>query len=155
MISTFNLSQKALTNASKFDWDLKEKFTILRKLKIPQKIKNTWYQILHNSLKVMSNIHSENHSKKCPLCGNEKENIPHLLSRCRTTKFLQLPNWHVWPKNSTELADKLTTHYLIWKTRCEISIGNKTICKKQTKEALKQLKEFNSSLSKCGKQKSS
>lgn len=140
------ISQKALDNAERFDWDLKVMFQTLKKLKIPTKIKNTWFQILHNSIKVMTNIHYADHEPKCPLCKQEDEDIEHLLSKCSITKFLQLPNWNSWPKNKTELTVLLTTHYFIWKTRCDI-VFNQTpvdqIAKKtQLKKILKETKSI-------------
>jgi hypothetical protein len=146
MLSKYQLSPKAIKNASKYNWNLQKMFKTLKKLVIPMKIKNTWYQILHNSIKVMTNVHSQNQTKICQMCKREKEDIPHLLSRCKTTKFLQIPNWSHWPTDRKQLADVLTTHYLIWKTRCEIVIGKNQINKKQILQQLEKMKEFNYSL---------
>ena len=146
MISKYNISPRAIKNAQEQNWDLTKMFNILKRISIPTRIKNTWYQILHNSISVMSNIHSENHTSTCQLCNQEEEDIPHLLSKCNKTKFLQIPNWSIWPTEEIQLANLLTTHYLIWKTRCEAILGDKPIIKPIALENLKLMKEFNHSL---------
>jgi hypothetical protein len=119
-IQSYCPSKRAIQNAEKFGWDLKMMFRTLKKLQIPTKIKNTWFQILHNSIQVMTNIHYVDHNPECPLCKTEEEDIEHLLNKCPITRFLQIGNWNTWPTNKYELARHLTTHYFIWKTRCEL-----------------------------------
>jgi hypothetical protein len=139
LIKNYKISDKALDNASRLHWDLTEKFTRLKKLLIPMKIKNTWFQILHNSLKIMDNIHSKDQTKICPLCNTEDETYKHLFERCVETNYLQIPNsnWNKWPKNDEDLKKMLITHYFMWKTRNEKIFNQTKEIPKETQSNLK------------------
>ena len=134
-----SLSQKALSNALRFSWNLESMFQSLKILQIPTRIKNTWFQILHYSLKVRTNIHFADHNPLCPMCEQEDEDIEHLFGKCCVMKFLQIPNWHIWPKDQSELTTLLTTHYLIWKTRCEFVLSGTPIVQIAKEQQLKKL----------------
>jgi hypothetical protein len=96
-------------------------------------------QILHNSLKVMDNIHCKEQTKICPLCKTEDETFEHLFERCVETNYLQTPNsnWYEWPKSDEKLKKMLITHYFMWKTRNEKIFNPTKQIPKQTQSNLK------------------
>ena len=141
LTKNLEISEKALKNAKNFGWNLCEMFGTLKKLRIQTKIKNTWFQILHNSIKVMTNIHHENRDTLCPLCKKEDEDIEHLFGECESTCFIRTPNWKIWPTEKSKLANHLVAHYLTWKIRCEYIFQQIPIVEKERKNQLKKLQK--------------
>ena len=73
------------------------------------------------------------------MCEQEDEDIEHLFGKRCVMKFLQIANWHIWPKDQSELTTLLTTHYLIWKTRCEFVLSGTPIVQIAKEQQLKKL----------------
>ena len=117
-----------------YELNWKKIWKTIKKLKVRPGIKGFSWKLYHNSLPVLTNLHTN--TTKCAFC-DEEETVTHLFINCNYTKQIanQISKW--WPEipltafflPGTILHQEIIAifRFTIWKQRCSILIDNNTL----------------------------